>query len=175
MEIPCEIDLKGKPYFGPDWKTDRVFNELKQYAGKPATLVVDIQVKESKKMRRFFEGAMVPYFCTLMHIFDRKNPDDVEKVRELLKQEFGGEVTPTFSGGVTKVCITSKGKLREILDSANQYLMENGYAVPDPELYKRWRDVLLREGGDYLDWLIKNNLNVDGTPREVATIDQEPT
>lgn len=169
MDFPCTIDLHGKPHFGPEWKAAPVYLKLQKYHGKRAKLVVE--VVESQKKRKFFEGAMVPYFCTLFNIFDRKNPDDRAKVREMMKQEFGGEIVPSIGGGVTKVCTTSKGKVDEILNNATDWLKENGYAIPDPELFKKWRDVLLREDDDYMDWLNKNNLNVDGSTKEIAGID----
>ncbi len=165
MKIKGRIKDDGRPTFGDGFRSEAVYEKLKKYKGQIFTL--EVSPYESKSERKFFEGAIVPYFCSLIEPYEPRNGEDRGKVREMLKQEFGGEVVPSLSGGVTKVCVTSKGQIKKILEGVTNYLETHGNPIPDPKLYIRWRDELLAPMGDYWLWLEANGLNVDGTKKDL--------
>jgi hypothetical protein len=86
---------------------------------------------------------------------------------ELLKAEFNGRWVTTPSGGKRKVAMSSKGKkvLRELVNRVTDWMGEQGIPVPDPTLYKKYRDSGLMAGeGSYREWLAEQGLQSDGTP-----------
>lgn len=118
---------------------------------------------DSESERGFFEGAMVATFAE--YVYPERNPlkrEDIDFVRQDIKKEFNGIGGLDMEGNYVKLPRSTKGSLKEVLTLCTQYLMENGYPIPDPELYKKWD--LDRPEGNYWLWLRKNNLQVDGQP-----------
>ncbi|MFA9263089.1 MAG: hypothetical protein ACEQSB_07165, partial [Undibacterium sp.] len=105
-------------------ETARWLSKLVQaYGNEMVEITVTNERRESERERKYFEGALVPYFCYLMPIYNPKSTEDRKKVRELVKQWFIGEVTPGIDGKMTKVCLTSRGKLKDLLDQCNAWFL----------------------------------------------------
>jgi hypothetical protein len=122
---------------------------------------------ESKDLRRYFEGAIVPEVCTSWEWCDPRNADDLVACRELLKTEFNGRWVPTPAGGKRKVALSSKGQkvLREFVNRVTDWMGAQGIPIPDPTLYKKWRDTAPVAGaGGYKEWLQEQGIKSDGTP-----------
>ncbi len=114
---------------------------------------------ESNHQRRFFEGAVVPFFTYYQDNLNWREPDDLRKAREWLKLEFNGEFI-LIKDKVHKVPKSTKGKLNKgFLDRVIDWMAENGYKTEllNPDEYKRWRDEIYSTGvaDTYLDYLIE--------------------
>lgn len=117
---------------------------------------------ESRKMRGYFEAAIVGLTTYYQEGLNHRDWRDCEMVREWLKQEFNGEFL-NIGGKVHKVPLSTKGKLREFMERVQDWLVEQ-YAPPaeamDSEKYKHWRDTVFPYGGpdNYIDYLVKIKL-----------------
>ncbi len=116
---------------------------------------------ESRKQRRYFEGALVSMFV-FYNGGDYHDPRVLADAREDLKREFWSELrTNWITGTVEKRAKSTKGSkaLNAITELVYEYLVEN-YAVPEralnPKTYKDWRDIELTNGApvNYLDYLL---------------------
>lgn len=120
---------------------------------------------ESQDEREFFEAGMIPTFAE--YVYPDRSPlkqADIDFVREDIKKEFNGVSGTDMHGNYVKLPRTSKGSVKELLTLCSQYLMENGYPIPNTELWKKWDSEFNRAEGNYWLWLRKNNLRVDGLP-----------
>lgn len=165
MKVEVMIDERGNVSYGSDLRAYQMRERLKKYAGDIADL--EIETKDSWKERKYWEGGWIPYLCSIIPGYDPKNISSRSKMRETAKQEAYGEIVPDFQGNPTKIADTSKGKVQDLINYFIGWCMENGYAVPNPKLYKTWRDKFFCDYGDYWIWLEKNNLNVDGTKKNL--------
>lgn len=122
---------------------------------------------ESQDLRGYFEGAIVPEICQSWEWCNPQSADDLVACRELLKTEFNGRWVPTPSGGRRKVAMSSKTQkvLRPMVNRITQWMAEQGIPIPDPNLYKKWRDSgLMADAGSYREWLQMQGIKSDGTP-----------
>jgi hypothetical protein len=126
---------------------------------------------ESKKKRGFFEAAIIGNFCDATDGYEPTNADSMDDMREIVKIEFSGEFEKSFTGETIKISKSTKGRgaLDRVIEMCVDYFMKNGMPIPDSALYKKWRDELNRTEGNYWKWLRKNNLEVDGSPKELST------
>lgn len=119
---------------------------------------------ESRKQRKFFEGAVVPLLTFYQEKMDHNDPVHCRKMREWLKCEFNGEMV-SANGKVYKIPKTTKGELNKgFLQECIDYIQEN-YAPPpealSPEKYQYWKDAIFSfEGGadNYIDYLVELNI-----------------
>jgi hypothetical protein len=150
---------------GSDYNKARFKEWLKKHAG--LRVRIELDEPESNKLRRYFEGAVVPEVCQHWEWCDPSKPDDLVACRELLKAEFNGRWLPTPSGGMRKVALSTKTQkvLRPFVNRVTDWMAEQGMPVPNPELYKKFRDsAMLADGGGYHEWLRKKGTKSDGTP-----------
>lgn len=144
--------------------TRRLFKDfLKKNAG--ARVRVELELPESRKMRGYLEGGIVPLICYYQEGMDHHNPDDIRKVREWLHCEFNSEMV-VVAGKVRTVPKSTKGRkeLNAFMERVMDWLQEN-YAPPaeaiNPENYKKYRDEI-RPFEDcpenYIDFLIETKV-----------------
>lgn len=124
---------------------------------------------ESKHLRRYFEGGIIAALCEYTDGYDRRNPADREAMRDLVMREFNGELRHDLHGRTVRVARPSKGReaLNALVERVTDYMAENGIPVPDPALFKRWRDEFSSDVWDFYDWLDMHNLRPDGSVRAV--------
>jgi hypothetical protein len=111
---------------GSDYNRARFKDWLKNHVGK--RIRIELDEPESRDLRRYFEGAIVPEVCDSWEWCDPKSADDLLACRELLKTEFNGRWLPTPSGGHRKVAMSSKTQkvLHPIVDRITQWMGEQG-------------------------------------------------
>jgi len=115
--------------------------KAKFFEHKGAPVILEIDDAPTSEMRRFFEGAVVPY------VFYQHPTSDWETfrdAREALKVEFLPVYTKTISGDRVKLsqstAALSKAKFTAFLETVLRWMEQNGFEVPDSEDYKKWRD-----------------------------------
>lgn len=162
MEFQCRGTAEGVAEFSP-YERARFKAFLRENPGIRLTITPDLP--ESGRLRRYFEGALVPLICFYSENLDHRNSEDRRKVREWLKLEFNSDLVDV-GGTVHKVAKTTKGRpvLNEFVERVVDWLNEN-YAPPaeamDPEKYKYWRDVLYAKPGTpdtYIDYLVETGV-----------------
>lgn len=147
------------PFELGDLNYDRVI----QYVRENPNCIFSLEpvLPESRKQRRYFEGALVSMFV-FYNGGDYHDPKVLADAREDLKREFWSELrTNWITGTVEKRAKSTKGSkaLNAITELVYAYLVEN-YAVPEqalnPATYKNWRDVELTKGApvNYIDYLL---------------------
>lgn len=119
---------------------------------------------ESGKLRRFFEGAVVPLVAFYQEGLDHRDGHDLQNVREWLKIEFNGEIVE-MHGRAHKIGKSTKGRaLQGFVERVIDWVVEQ-YAPPmealDPKKWKRWRDEVYSMPGSpdtYIDYLTETGL-----------------
>src|SRR3954447_17400224 len=106
MEFQCRGMPEGVLKFDPQ---DR--GRLKQYiADNPgARFKLVPQLPESRKMREFLEGGIIPLIAHFQEGMDHRNSDDLARVREWCKEEFNGELV-AIGGVMHKIGKSTKGR-----------------------------------------------------------------
>lgn len=97
-------------------------------------------ITESTKGRGYLEGAVIPQYCKWQYDVNPKDPQKDETRRFLFKRDFHYEVVTDRSGKPVRAPRSSKGMANEILNTWTEWASENGCPIPNPELYKLWRD-----------------------------------
>ena len=134
---------------------------------------IEPQEKVSPEARGYFEGAVIPAFCDWHDQLDSDNPADRQAARDWFKAEFNGRVVRGLDGQPVKIPKGStndlgrRGFREEFVEKIVRYFEENQIPVPDPELYKKWRDEFAFDNPleTYREWLVRNGLKADGTPK----------
>jgi hypothetical protein len=161
MEFQCRGTGDGKLEFGP-YNRARFKQFLIENPG--IRLKVVAQLPESRKMRGFLEGGIIPLIAYYQEGMDHRNEDDRAKVREWLKEEHHGELVD-IGGVVHKIGKSTKGReaLTAFLERVMDWLIEN-YQPPQeaitPENYKHWRDTIFPIGGpdNYIGYLVETGI-----------------
>lgn len=167
----AEGNLKPRLALGGPYNRSRFTRYLSSLVGKKVRINITELVGEiTDEQRGYFEGALVPAVCDWHEKLDPENPEDVEICREWLKQEFNCRFLEQPGGGFTKVGMSTtrlnSRSMSEFIERIVAWMMEQQIPVPDPELYKKWRDSAPPAGEEYADFLRRENLKVDGTPKE---------
>jgi len=129
--------------FGSELAAARFYEQQ----GKPVTIELDD--RPSAEMRRFFEGAVVPY------VFYQSGAawSDFRECREALKLEFLPSWARDLRGNRVKLARSttelSKAGFQRFLEDVLRWMELQGMEVPDAEEYKRWRDSGPLEGETY--------------------------
>jgi hypothetical protein len=161
MEFVCRGTPEGLLEFGA-YNRARFKQYLKDNG--PVRLIITPDLPESAKLRRFYEGAVVPLIAFYQEGMDHRSGEDRRKVREWLKEEFNGEMVE-IGGKVHTVAKSTKGRavLNPFVERVIDWLHEN-YDPPaealDPEKFKHWRDTVFPYGGPetYMDYLVELNI-----------------
>ena len=123
-------------------------------------VAIDPVTPESKNLRNFLEGAVLPLATYYQETMDHHDWEDVRRVREWLKTEFNWEYVH-IAGHSKRVTKSTKGKkvLREFTDKVIDWMRDQGYQteVLDPEKYKHWKDTVYPYRGptEYIDYLLE--------------------
>jgi hypothetical protein len=161
MEFECRGTKEGRLQFGPYVKA-QFLTFLKENG--PVRLKITPELPESSKLRRYYEGAVVPLVAYYQEGLDHRSHEDRRKIREWLKEEFNGEMVE-INGKVHTVAKSTKGRavLAPFVERVIDWINEN-YDPPsealDPEKYKHWRDTVFPFGGadTYIDYLVELKL-----------------
>lgn len=152
----------GKITLGSDLNRERV----REWCAKNEGARIELKpiLPESGKLRRYFEGAIVP--LVTFHQEGRSHTDgrDLEVVREWLKVEFNGEIVE-LEGKAHKIGKSTKGAaLKGFVERVLDWVVEN-YAPPvetlEPAKWKKWRDEVypIPGGADnFIDYLVEIGL-----------------
>lgn len=115
--------------------------KVKLFEHKGKHVVIELDDKPTSEMRRFFEGAVVPY---VFYQHTHSKWETFADAREALKVEFIPRYTRSINGKtlVSSRSTTelSKGKFTRFLETVLRWMEENGMEVPDSEDFKKWRD-----------------------------------
>lgn len=127
-------------------------------------------VVENKKKRRYLEGAVIPAYCQWQYGIDPREPGMDEARRTLFKRDFHYQVIENRNGDPERIPLSSQGKASVILDKWTTWADQNGCPVPNPELYKLWRDQwqLDPRFPTYFDFLSFLKLEIDAMPSAEA-------
>jgi hypothetical protein len=145
MRREFQVQIKysvGFPYFilgGTEMKEKLFAQFARENNGKRAKISIDDDI--SYDMRKFFEGAVAPYFFFQSEVAY----SSVKEGREALKLEFGRKRYQKTINGQTQIISVStteynKMQFQALLDNIQSYFMENGFLYPDSEDFKKWRD-----------------------------------
>lgn len=146
---------------------------LKSWFGKYPAFKITPIVKESGESRRYLEGAVITAYCKWQYGIDPREPSMSDTRRYLFKRDFSNEIVKQRDGTIERVPTTSKGKAREILDTYTRWAEENGAPIPNPDLYKKWRDEwsMDKRWPTFYDWLDALGIEEDAMP-SAETINQ---
>lgn len=131
--------------------------DVREHSG--AVYEVKRRTKESKDMRNFFEGGLVPLYL----FFTGRNWRDTnfhDDAREEIKRGFNGEMRKNpLTGKWETFGKTSIGELQRIIHELEDWLVEN-YQMPDEAVdtkkYENWRDTIFPRSGpdNWIDYLL---------------------
>ncbi len=156
MSVFIAKSNKGNLSLGSEYNRSRFKQDLKDNHG--AKYRIQRITPESREMRGFFEGGVVPLACYYQDNLDHRNNEHIKIMREWLKQEFNSEWL-TISGKAHKVPKSSKGggTLKKIIEKTVDWLEDQGAdtTVLNPKEYKDWRDTIFPFEGpeNYIDYL----------------------
>lgn len=115
---------------------------------------------ESKNMRGWFEGGVVPFITYFQDGMNHRDYKDIYKVREWLKTEFNGDIV-VLGGKQHRVTKSTKNLLKGFIERVMEWAEEQGYPTNllNPDEYKRWRDEIFPTGeiedpDNYIDFLV---------------------
>lgn len=144
------IQKDGGLWFGKDDRLKARFHRwLKENPGMK--IMITPADEPSGQIRRFFEGAVVPYFA-LQHEIDGQFLTLAE-ARKMLRREFNPEYVKRLDGKVETTAGSTtelnKAAFQKFIDDIIEYMDENGYATPDSEDFKRWEKSAPEAGAIY--------------------------
>lgn len=134
-------------------------------------------VNESQKSRGYLEGAVVDAYCEWQYGINPREKGRQEQKRFLFKRDFCYEIVNDKDGNPIRVPVSSKGKAAIVSNTYTQWAEENGAPIPNPALYKLWRDkyaidIRFPTFFEFLDFL---GLQCDAlpTPQDLAKLKVE--
>lgn len=164
------------------------YNEMRfrDFIKKNPNAIYELKPKQkiSPEARGYFEGALVPAYCEYQEGLNPLNKDDLDAVRDMFKAEFNPRWIVDLHGKPKKVGRSTKTlsrhDFREVfIQKIVDYFVENQIPVPNPDLYKKWRDEYFHNEPEltFWQWLRKHKIACDGTsvdiPKEVEEFKEE--
>lgn len=113
---------------------------LKEWMKKYKYFEIVPLIGDSPKGRRYLEGAVIPEYIYFQYGIDPRDQQRDEARRYLFKRDFNYEIIKDREGNPAKVPMSSVGKVKELLNEWTEWATENGCRIPNPELYKLYRD-----------------------------------
>jgi hypothetical protein len=151
--------------------------QLTEWLKKYHSFEVKPVMSDTKKGRRYLEGAVIPAYCKWQYDIDPRQRGCDEARRTLFKRDFNYEVVANRAGEPVRIPLSSQGKVKELTDKYTAWAMENGAPVPNPDLYKLYRDKWSQDPrfDCYHDWLAFLGLEEDAMPSaETLAVLEEP-
>lgn len=90
--------------------------------------------------RRYLEGAIIPAYCEWQYGINAREKGKDEQRRFLFKRDFNYEIVENRDGNPVRAVLSSKGLASKINDTYTKWASENGAPIPNPKLFKLWRD-----------------------------------
>lgn len=113
-------------------------------------IIITIDESPTAKMRRFFEGAVVP---SVFYQNPHSGWETFRDAREAIKLEFLGGYSRGLDGKTIRVSKSTTELSRErftaFLEAVIRWMEEQGMEIPNPEDYKVWRDSAPKPGEVY--------------------------
>lgn len=154
--------INGQINLGTDYNR----RSVKQWCAENEGARIEIKpvLPESRKMRGYLEGGLIPLATFYQEGLDHRDWRDVHKMRDWLKAEFNSDYLE-INGKAHLVTKTTAGResLKRFTENVLDWLIEN-YAPPrqavDPKYYKHWRDTVFPFGGpgNYIDYLVETKI-----------------
>lgn len=135
--IKVTVNEKQNGFHIPsDFTRARLHEWMKQYRW----FRIEPIESESINRRRYLEAAIIPEYCLYQYGINPRDPAKDEARRLLFKRDFNYEIVEKRDGTPERIPVSSKGKAREMVDKFVEWAEQNGCKIPNPELYKLWRD-----------------------------------
>lgn len=131
----------------------------------PCHLIITHEPEESRKMRRWYEGGLVPLIAYYQEGMDHHSYKDRLKVREWLKLEFNGEIVE-IGGRAQRLAKSTAGRavFNPFVERVQDWFVKN-YEPPaeavDPKKWKHWKAKVWPIPGSprtYIDYLIATGI-----------------
>lgn len=147
-----------------EYQKARFMDWLKKYDA----FKIEPVIEESTNRRRYLEGAVIPAYCKWQYSIDPREPGQGEKRRSLFMQDFNFEIVSDRNNNPKKVPLSSRGMANDLLNEYTTYAEQNGAPIPNPDLYKKWRDNWGMDirFKDFYEWLDFLGLEEDAMPSE---------
>ena len=122
---------------------------FKQYAKDNAGIFVKItpHTVQKMKLRRFFEGAVVPYFALQTYVKGQGGTYrhfTTKEAREALKLEFNGVFMRQVDGELREIPGSTKGmnatEFEAFVNRCIEHMIDNGLLYPDSNRYRQWEE-----------------------------------
>jgi hypothetical protein len=129
--------------------------------------------EETRSSRGYLEGGVIPAYCEWQYGINARDLRRDTQRRNLFYTDFNFEIVANRNGDPVKSPVSSKGLSKHILGSFTRYAEENGCPIPNPALYKLWRDKWSMDFRfpTYFDFLDFLGLQVDAMPSQ-ETLDK---
>lgn len=131
-----QIQNDGSLSYGTERNEFFTKEKLKQFAGR--YVICQVDTRETIEKRRFFEGAVTPYW---FYQNPRSGWKTLAEARDNLKLRWNARDTFTADGSPVRIPISSKmsnKRFGEMLLTMQHDWDEEGYTWPDPDAYKEW-------------------------------------
>jgi len=156
MEFLARISQDGGLNFGDHEKV-----RFKQYLRdhSDALLKISPVLPESRKLRRFYHGAVLPLWAFL-DCKDYRSAEVLADLHEVAKVEFNGHIIEVGGKPFKIGKSTRDGALREYVERVIEYLVDSYGIDPsqvlDPDKYKYFVQAIFMHGQyeDYISYLI---------------------
>ncbi len=149
-------------YFESDYNRKVLRDWLKHYEW----IKLEPKPLRTKKRQQFLEAAVIPCWAQFNYGLDPTDPANRDKARQLFKLDFHYEIIKGKDGDPKRIEKSLSGQHADVLEIYTKYAEENGAPIPNPELYKIYRDQYASEWRweNYYDWLKFLGLEVDSMP-----------
>lgn len=145
-----------------EYQKARLLEWLKKYGSFKITPITE----DSHKSRRYLHGAVEPSWAKWQYGIDPRQPGMGDVRHFLFMRDFNATIISNRDGDPERVPQSSRGMVREVLDTWSRYCEENGAPIPNPDLYKKWRDEWSMDlrFPTFHDWLEFLNIEEDAMP-----------
>lgn len=123
-------------------------------------------VKDSKNGRRYLEGAIVVDYVAWQYGIDPREQGMGDVRRTLFKRDFHYSLVKDRDENPVRVPLSTLGKVNEVTQKYTEWAEQNGAPIPNPDLYKMWRDQYSMDvrWDCFHDWLDFLELESDAMP-----------
>ena len=96
--------------------------------------------EETIKGRSYLEGGIIPAYCEWQYGINARTQGKSEQRRFLFKRDFNYEIVKDRNISPVRAVLSSKGLAAKINNTYTSWASENGAPIPNPKLFKLWRD-----------------------------------